>query len=349
MRLYIRILFVVLIMVAGLRAAGFSAEVISSRSVTESEAERTAGYWTPERMENARPYPMPVVGEGSSASEGGERSKTQGAPGFDPDEPPELGSSFSGWDSPQTNGIPDQKAWVDACQGPGVFATNFVPQECYATPPFRAIGKVFFTMDDFDYSCSGASIGGRAVITAGHCVSDGNHTYHTNWQFVPMYYNNEKPAGTWIATQLMTFPSFHKNLDLGRDVGFAVTRSPVEVNGKTLSQVVGHLGFAWNQSPIQFWNAFGYPVPFYGGEKMVLSQSPFAYYETFYEPPPTGIYSKLKSGSSGGPWIMEFAPYTTGHNYVNGVVSFQKVGFPQVYSPYFDEEVKKLKDYAVRQ
>ncbi len=73
---------------------------------------------------------------------------------------------------------------------PPPHTTFNVPTALYGTTstlfPYRAIGKIFYTKSDGqNYVCSGSSIGGRAVLTAGHCVSDGKGKFHTNWVFIP--------------------------------------------------------------------------------------------------------------------------------------------------------------------
>ena len=175
-----------------------------------------------------------------------------------------------------------------------------------STYPYSAVGKVFFSSAGSDYYCSGAAIGGRAVLTAGHCVSDGKGRYHTNWVFVPSYQNNARPYGTWSASWLETFPEWHYKADYGRDVGFAV----VTDGSKTkLSAKVGSLGFAWNQSRVQHWNSFGYPVASpWRGKYLVETQASYATTDTAFTPNTTGIGTSQTEGSSGGPWIKAFAP-----------------------------------------
>jgi hypothetical protein len=237
-------------------------------------------------------------------------------------------------------------------------ATFAVPLDLYNTNqanlPYRAIGKVFFTSAGRNFTCSGASIGGSAVLTAGHCVSDGQGNFYTNWVFVPDFYVYTTPeASPWVATQLMTFPAFLNDTDLARDVGFAVVEGPASANGATLSEVLGHLGFAWNLNPTGVvWNAFGYPILVYGGLIMVQTDAVTACRDQINstDPQDVGIGRTQTGGGSGGPWIFDFRATLTdlSMNYAGGVNSFVSSGGGyQVYSPYFDQAVKNLKDQAV--
>ena len=59
----------------------------------------------------------------------------------------------------------------------------------------------------------------------------------------------------------------------------------------------------------------------------------------------------MGSGSSGGPWLVVYAPFRTGTaNFVNSVVSYRYDGQPTIfYGPYFGNEAKVLWDWAVVQ
>lgn len=335
-----------------------------THEVSQDEVNETLTYWTPERMASAIPMPMPTVtGMGTPLSpdrlRSGAMQRPEGAapltPGFDPAGLP-ADLTRDGTLEPHEPEYPAQTGDCSDCTGNqcNPYQSTFtVPLPYYNTAnsdlPYRAIGKVFFLMDGFNYVCSGASIGGSAVLTAGHCVSDGAGNYHTNWVFVPEFYDFSGPLfGPWIASQLMTFDSYHNGGDLGRDVGFAVVAAPNST--QTLSEAAGNLGFAWNQDPTGLeWNAFGYPIIYYTGLQMVQTNSTTACRNPANSPPSVGIGSRIKSGGSGGPWVLGFrATLTdTALNYVGGLNSFIAPVGDQLFSPYFDQAVKDLKDVAV--
>ncbi len=345
------------------------------------EVSAVRAYWTKERMANAIPHPMPVVelsrtpGEGSSQStrlRGPEPDITV-VPGYDLAGAP---AGITAGPDPGPPTIPPPTGTCSSCttdRSCEVYNSTFaVPtgdyQTLQANLPYSAIGKVFFTQNGVNYVCSGSSIGGSAVLTAGHCVSDGNGNFNTNVAFIPDLFVDSNghlrnvQNTVWVATHLITFQDYLVNGTsvpghLGRDVGFAIVKGISTVDGSalgmTLSNSVGHLGFAWNLNPTGVnWNAFGYPVEsiggVYSGLEMVQDASTTACRINTQNPASVGIGTEMANGASGGPWVLDFSPTlsTLSANYVGGLNSYVNAGV-QLYSPYFDASVKQLKDVAV--
>jgi V8-like Glu-specific endopeptidase len=141
--------------------------------------------------------------------------------------------------------------------------TKFVPEASLDKTPYKETGKVFFKMNGKGYVCSGASLVKNVVITAGHCmVFFGN--WHKEWIFVPRYRDGEAPLGKWPAIKGLVHDRWRKLNDAARDVAFAIVSKQ---DGKSISQVVGALGFSSNRGFNV--NAIGYPVRNWGGERMV--------------------------------------------------------------------------------
>jgi hypothetical protein len=363
--------------------------------VSDDEVSATLKYWTKERMASAIPAPLPAVtGRAPSTRLARPEDSTSLVPGFDPAGAP-LNATRSGALRPHTPVIPPATGNCSDCtnnQTCAPYNSTFTVTDSYyqtaqANLPYVAVGKVYFTMSGQNYLCSGASIGGSAVLTAGHCVADGVGNFHTNWTFIPdLYvadapgYPTASPEGyVWAATQLITFPEFFSGADLGRDVGFAIVKgypwgssltTPISAS---LSQVNGYLGFAWNQNPTgALWNSFGYPInfPYNGtylgslyigtGLVMIQTNAVTACRDSSWSPATVGIGSLMGNGASGGPWVLNFLPTLADFNlnYAGGVNSYV-YGYgsevsgvatfipTQAYSPYFDQAVKDLKDQAV--
>jgi V8-like Glu-specific endopeptidase len=299
-----------------------SAQDFLSYRVPESAAAVEA-YWTPERMANAKSKPLLQLQADLPAKGQAIEESSYNYP------PPHTTYT---WDSTKALSL-------------------------YAQHPFKAMGKIFFTDDEGDdLVCSGTSIGGRAVLTAGHCISNGKGTYFTNVMFVPAYSKPNKtgtiynaPFGKWHAEELWTFSEYHQSKDSCRDVAFLVTKKNA---GMTLSQRVGSLGIAVNKPQVQHWNAFGWPAdPPYDGRFMVQTQASFsalasdrALMTCTNVLVPQGMGTIQTGGCSGGPWILDLDPYergTTG-NLVNSVNSFSWKGSDyEIFGPYFDDEVLK--------
>jgi hypothetical protein len=77
-----------------------------------------------------------------------------------------------------------------------------------------AVGKVFFTLGNADYVCSGTLAGQPGlVLTAAHCVVGGpGHgraaQWASNWVFVPGYRNGQLPYGEYTARRFYTLPGW---------------------------------------------------------------------------------------------------------------------------------------------
>jgi len=89
----------------------------------------------------------------------------------------------------------------------------------------RAVGRVFFTLRDRDYSCTGTVVAARnrdTVLTAGHCVDAGPGPFATNWVFVPGYRDGQRPYGVWTARRLLAPADWVASGTTRDDIGFAV-------------------------------------------------------------------------------------------------------------------------------
>ena len=332
----------------------FAAEPMVSHYVSQAAAQQAGVYWTTERMLNAKPYPYNAI-PGEAPPPGSiSEDEISGAPGAEkgglPGQTSVLMSDddFDALAYTGAFGADDVASAADGYDYPPPHTTFFVLNSLYGTYPYKAIGKVFFSLSGSNYVCSGSAVGNKAVLTAGHCVSDGGKkVWATNWTFVPAYKNGAKPYGTWPAFWMTTFTAWLNSGQWGRDVGFAAVTNQ---NGKTLAKTVGYLGFAWNYSRKQHWNVFGYPSASpWDGQWMVETQASLASIYTAPNPDTTGVGTSQRPGFSGGPWILKFVPGSTGaNNYANGVNSMYFIDNPdQIFSPYFDTNVKNMKDDAV--
>ena len=204
-------------------------------------------------------------------------------------------------------------------------------------------GRVFFTYQGRQASCSGNAVtsGNKStVITAGHCVKlDG--AFHTNWVFVPGYNNGNAPFGTWTARATMATPQWVASEDINYDVGAAVVN---QLNGQSLTDVVGAQGVAFNQARGQAMYAFGWPAAApYDGTKMIYCSG-----TTFNALISDGIgmTCDMTGGSSGGPWFLSFNE-ASGTGTLNSVNSY-KINFISIwmFGPYFGTDAQNLYNTA---
>ncbi|WP_230984035.1 trypsin-like serine peptidase [Microbispora oryzae] len=179
------------------------------------------------------------------------------------------------------------------------------------------------------------------VITAGHCVKI-NGTFHKNWVFVPGYDRGERPNGTWPATTLLTTPQWDSGENMNYDVAAAVVAPQ---GGRSLTDVVGGQGVAFNQPRGRQMYAFGYPAaaPFDGSKLVYCSGRAF---DDFLNSDDQGLNCTMTGGSSGGPWFSSFTD-GTGSGLLNSVNSF-KYGFADfwMFGPYFGPEAQAVYNAA---
>ncbi len=258
-------------------------------------------FWTPERMREAEALPVHLPGEGELA-----------------DEP--AGSLPPAESTIPTETIPDPTA-----------------------PGFSQNGAVFVVGRSGTLGrCSGTSVNApnfSLVITAGHCVHEGNHWMGEKWVFVPGYRFGERPFGTFVAKWLGSTPQWLSSENPNFDVGAAVVSR--NERGQRLADAVGADDIAWDLSPKQVFDVYGYPVapPFNGATLQHCAQRPFEGHAFFslLTPGPLNlaVHCEISPGASGGGWVIA-------GNVLNGVTTDGYPGDDTNYGPYFGQEVAKL-------
>jgi V8-like Glu-specific endopeptidase len=105
--------------------------------------------------------------------------------------------------------------------------------------PFDQVVKLWFIDDNDEYfSCSGALIDPMVVITAGHCVHDGDLNWYRQFSIVPAYNKrsadiehsvilNPQPFGTATATSLIAWQYDFEQSDLHEDIALIALDRPV--------------------------------------------------------------------------------------------------------------------------
>lgn len=320
-------------------------EVTGVISARESAVERTADQqpWTQARMLAAQPYPLPrnkVILIALS-----EPPVPSADPVLIPSIPPDISSpafqAENGFDILAADSLPSYDY-------PAPF-TRYENFDDYTVFPYSTVGVLFFSQNGTDYRCSAASIGSNALWTAGHCVHDGNGTaggWSDNVVFAPAYKNGNAPFGTWTYYDLATRLAWFSGGDLRLDIGKVILKP--NTAGKTVNEIVGSLGFAYNLNPNQHWFNIGYPVntPF-DGKTMQICAASFARNAPSYTTPiPMAMGCDMTGGSSGGPWIINFSGSPGNTNYINGNNSYRYTGLEEeIYSPYFSDAAKDLLAY----
>ncbi|MEV0230673.1 peptidase [Nonomuraea sp. NPDC050786] len=311
-----------------------------------SEARSVQQYWTPQRMLAAQPLDTPRPRRTRSGG------PTQGDPWATHGASDTI-ARRTPWTTRGTSSAVQGSPWsvrgtaaVDARQvaavpnSPGLRWTD-------GGAVVRTTGRVFFTTaDGNNASCSGSAVTSAnesVVMTAGHCVKlDG--ASHRNWVFVPGFDNGRRPFGTWVATRLLTTQQWNAREDINFDVAAAVV-APLQ--GRTLTDVVGGQGVAFNQPRGRQMFSFGYPAaaPFDGSRLIYCSG------RTFNDTVMTtdqGLRCNMTGGASGGPWFQSFNE-STGLGMLNSVNSFKYNFAPDfMFGPFFGNEAMAVYQAAQR-
>ena len=214
----------------------------------------------------------------------------------------------------------------------------------------RVQGKVFLTVatgaEAGDYVCSGTAVNSlnRSVVwTAGHCVYDSDGGYVTNFLFVPGYKNGTAPFGEWPAVKLASPDGWRSSANSSYD--FSAAEVAANGAGKSLTEVVGGRGIAFNQSRTQSYSSFGYPAqqpPLeFNGLREFRCDSPLGGGD---DPPGSGpntmwIGCDMTGGSSGGGWVAQDGAGGNSYSYCEPTGTLCQ---ERLYGPYFGDVAKQL-------
>lgn len=183
---------------------------------------------------------------------------------------------------------------------PAVFGSYEIAD--YATPPFSANGKIFASDRSGDFQCSGTVVSaanGSVLLTAGHCLHLRGSGWARNLVFVPSYRDGAQPFGLWSARAALVKRKWLRREAPAFDFGAAVVApSPTA----TLQATVGAYPLAPDRPRRQAYRVAGYPVNYFGGERMMGCYGPFVGVD--WRTGSTGIRCDLGQGSSGGGWIV---------------------------------------------
>lgn len=299
-------------------------------------------YWTPERLKNAREMPLPravaKANESNLSKPVSLRPKTgeDGTPPeidtIDPDiEPLFISDNLQFLQSDEQ----DNNGFNKGTSGYHFTSSRLVPATADLAYPYRAVGKLFFTIpNQGDYVCSAAVIKSRIILTAGHCVhegANGANGYYTNFQFIPAYRDGVAPYKSWSGAYVQTTSAWAAG---GGNVPNTADYAMIELNdtvvnavSQKIGVVTGTLGYQLKSLLPNHAHLLGYPCNFDGCAKMhqVTAQS-----AKQVAPNNVEYGSDMQGGSSGGPWVQNFgepspeqtAGQNAGLNRIIGVTSY---------------------------
>jgi V8-like Glu-specific endopeptidase len=200
--------------------------------------------------------------------------------------------------------------------------------------PYSTVGKLFFSIGGSPYVCSASVIQRRVVATAGHCVHSGTASgFHSNWVFVPAFRDGVAPLKQWNWRYVTTTATWANG---GGGVPNAADYAMIEFGDQAmttggplvkLGNVTGWLGWQTGSLASNHTSKLGYPCNLDSCQKMqnITSSNLRA-----VSPNNVEYGSDARGGSSGGPWVQNFAVLSvgggtgsnTGQNRVVGVTSY---------------------------
>jgi len=294
---------------------------VSSPSPLPNAAQEVEDYWTPERIARAEPMPTPTWIITSTEQQPIYQDIEQGVPGAINGHPPGGGEY-----TPQVQTFPPSGEGAQAATAPQAFGPGpsnptdyanygkfqrWTMHGKYVTWPRSIHGKLFFTIPAGNKVCSATVTNRSVIITAGHCISDGNGNWATNLYFCPSYNQGGENTlfGCWAAGAQATTTNWHSGGDPDYDYACAVTALTGTVQANKIGNVTGWAGRAWNFGADEPEITFGYPQgsPFTG---LIIQQTASVdWYE--YDYTAGGVKSKfigsdLTGGSSGGGWFLSW-------------------------------------------
>ncbi len=240
-------------------------------------------------------------------------------------------------DSNTDNSIDSTHASNDPNAGKAALQDGQAPSNGSVDYPLSTVGKIFFTnASGQNMVCSGTAVvssNHNTVDTAGHCLY-WNGGWVQNVIFCPLYNSGAGPYGCWAGRDLLV-PSEWINARSGqlhRDYGEVIV-SPNDAGN--LTDVVGGVGWAYNQPTNSTFYPYGYPAgsPYNGQTRISCTGAPGKSWQHaggLVISVPCG----MTGGSSGGPWFIQ----VNGKYYLNGHNDFTSSIQPgHMFSPYYDD------------
>jgi hypothetical protein len=313
------------------QTATMNSQIILSPKVVKTPVAEVRAYWMQERLESAKPMPIPEV-EATSMNQAAVSST--GTIHFSPahaplatlqDEASESNDRF-----PLNTGDDFEGEQAESVHADTGFSYE-MPFNNYragsnTSLPYTAVGKLFFTVP------SGASVSAGKYVCSASIINDGRGTYgltlvtsrqcvwdyvkkvwYKNWVFYPGWNNGaDSQLGSAWYPEIVGF-TYDSTLKGGFDLAMMEMhdRSGSGCNGSgghPIGYYTGWLGWAYGGSYTQRqWNILGYPQasPFegnylYNDEAATGTVNPYGSTNV------VEVGNPQTGGAAGGPWILGF-------------------------------------------
>lgn len=318
-------------------------------SLENTNSQATASqYWTAARFKAAKPLPFPAVRPDAARDET-LRATPPGRPESSDGQPPSsrVRAAPQRLHTPERSGQRNSITSEAEPQANGTFATPFTstrvfplftgtsaPNSADRAYPYVTVGKLFFSIGGSPFVCSASVIQRRVVATAGHCVHSGTSAgFYSNFVFVPAFRDGVAPLKQWnwrFVTTTATWASGGGSVPNAADYAMIEFGDQAMTTGGPLvklGNVTGWLGWQTVTLAANHTSKLGYPCNLDSCQKMQNVTS-----TNFRATSPNNIEygSDARGGSSGGPWVQNFAVLSVGggtgsnigQNRVVGITSY---------------------------
>ncbi|GAB2726494.1 trypsin-like serine peptidase [Kitasatospora kifunensis] len=191
-------------------------------------------------------------------------------------------------------------------------------------------------------SCTASVVdspGRDLLVTAAHCVTNGDGTPATGLTFAPGYRDGNDPRGVWTVDRIITDQRWREHADPEYDVAFLTVLPDA---GRQIEDVVGGNRLGVNRGFDLPVTVTGYP---YDREEPITCSTTTKAHSATQERFDCGGFA---DGTSGSPWLTDLDPSTGNATLVGVIGGYQQGGdSPDVsYSVSFDDRVSALYQQA---
>jgi V8-like Glu-specific endopeptidase len=289
-------------------------------TLVNTDQATTEAFWTADRLAKAKPMPLPAVSNVTYSSEIESAPVSQvSAPGGTPTvhAPANSTQLFTPVPREEESVIPEMFGSAGFR-----FTSSRLVTEAVAklggekTYPYALTGQLTFTIPSGttqppgNYVCSATVQRLGVITTAGHCVSDGNRHFYTNWVFTPATRGGSAPFGKWTWRQVVTTNTWFSG---GGGVPNAQDVAVIALNpnsgGTKIGSFTGYAGF--NIPDLyagQHASIIGYPCNLDICAKDHRNDA-----QVFGGSNNTDVAgSDMSGGASGGGWLINYGQYASG-------------------------------------
>jgi V8-like Glu-specific endopeptidase len=209
----------------------------------------------------------------------------------------------------------------------------------------KRVGALFSHDTKGDHFCTASAVdspGRNLIITAAHCVHSGKGgAYLSDLVFVPGYRNGATPYGVWKVKAQFVDPRWAGDSDPDVDVGFAVVEP---LDGRNIEDVLGSNLLGIDQGFGNLVRVTGYPTDSGAPVTCINKTTRELKYQMRF------ACNGYPPGTSGSPWLTHYDPRTKRGEVIGVIGGYQLGGVADAvsYSAYFDDDVRKLYERAIR-